>query len=538
MDESKHFWTTITAWMTANASRNQLAKIVLSSTIIAALFAHLFCWTNTLFGHDSLLIVQTDWINQIAFGRPFQHIYLYFRGYIVSPWLIGVLGTLFLAISNLAICKILNIRSRGFIITLCCITATSPVLTLINATYIHDYDVYMLALLMSSLAVLLCKKYKNGWVAGIFFLCISMGLYPAYLQVTLVLIAGICLLDILRNKDGLRFTFCLKCILMVVLGAVLYVISVKCVQDLTGISPETGYNSAAVAFQFSDSPLSALIEAWIAPLSYLLFPETHLVRVSGACNLLLLLVFAFSVIRVCKRNRLGVLSISFAILLIVLMPLFANVISFASDNNIHSLTIYSYFLFYAVLFACLDISSPGHEKSSTQGSRARVDVVSGLVTTSLIILMALSNAIYANQVYLKKDLEYQSTLSIMTNLEERIESLPGYIPGKTPVAFSGNLAENPYFSDVRKGFPPSSDQASFSSEGKYTKYAIGLGADISIYDFTQMYRYYEYILGRPIAMATVEGLSESKKAPLESMSVYPVEGSIVFNEGVVLVKLS
>lgn len=524
--------------MTVQTSGKTLVKAVFFSSIIAALIAHLFCWTNTLFGHDSLLIVQADWINQIAFGRPFQHLYLYFRGYIVAPWLIGVLGTLFLACSNLAICKILSIHSKGFVIVFCCITATSPVLTLINATYIHDYDVYMLALLMSSLAVLLSKTYKHGWIAGIFFLCFSMGLYPAYLQVALVLIAGACLLDVLRNKDGLHLSFCLKSILMVVLGAIFYVVSVKCIQDLTGISPETGYNSSAAAFQFGDSPFSALIEAWVAPLSYLLFPETHLVRASGICNLLLLVVFTITVIKLCKRNRLGALPIFLVALLVVLMPLFANVIGFASDNNIHSLTIYSFFLFYAVLFACLDASSPELDNDYPRGRSNRIRFASGLISTLLVVLMALSNAIYANQVYLKKELEYQSTLSIMTNLEERIESLPGYIPGKTPVAFSGNLAENPYFSDVRKGFPPSSDQVSFSDEGKYTKYSIGLGADISIYDFTQMNRYYEFILGCPISMATVEGLSESKKAPLESMPVYPVDGSIVVNEGVVLVKLS
>ena len=533
-------------WMTSKADGKSLAIVVFFSTVVAALVAHLFCWTNTLFGHDSLLIVQTDWFNQIAAGRPFQHLYLYLRGYIVAPWLIGVLGTVFLALSNIIICKILAIRSKGFIVAFCCIIATCPVITLINATYIHDYDVYMLSLLFSCISVYLCKTYKHGWIVGTLFLCLSMGLYPAYLQVVLVLIAGSFFTELLRNDNEFRIASCVKSILMIIVGALLYLVAVKCVQYFTDISALTGYNSSVSAFQFDDSLFHVLKESWLAPFSYLLFPETHMVRASGACNLLLMIVLVIVTAKTCRRNRLKKRRVALVTLLIVLMPLFANVIGFASGNNIHSLTILSYYLFYAILFACHDISSLAFvkcDKASPSGMHTRttsgVGLAVGLLTLLLVLLMALSNAIYANQVYLKKALEYQATLSIMTGLEERLESIPGYIPGKTPVAFAGSLSNNPYFLDVRKGFPPSSDQATFSDQnGHYTKYSVGLGADISIYGFTQMNRYYEYILGRPIIMASVEGLSDSKKAPLESMPVYPVDGSIVFNEGVVLVKLS
>lgn len=40
--------------------------------------------------------------------------------------------------------------------------------------------------------------------------------------------------------------------------------------------------------------------------------------------------------------------------------------------------------------------------------------------------------IYANQMYLKKDLEYDATLSVMTRVVDRIEQVEGYIPGETP----------------------------------------------------------------------------------------------------------
>lgn len=532
--------------MTTQASGKALVKIVFSSTIIAALIAHLFCWTNTMFSHDSLLIIQSDQISEIAYGRPFQHLYLYLRGLVVAPWLVGVLGTLYLTLSNLIICEVLNIRSRGFVIALCSIMATSPFVTLLNATYITWYDVYMLALLLSCVAVLLCKSYRHGWIIGTPLICLSMGLYPAYVQVAIVLIATIGLIELLRNRGKFHFFFYVKAIVMVVAGALLYLLAVKYVQEFMGIAASTGYNSPTSAFQFDRSPLRELAKAWLAPLLYLLFPETHMVRASGLANLLLIILLFVVITRLCVKNKLRVGHIILAVLILALIPLFANVVGFAAANNTHSLMIYSYYLFYAVLFACLSVKTLSATQSVETHVEARGERECGgfkKVTTGiaiiLVLLMATSNTIYANQVYLKKDLEYQATLSIMTGLAERLEAIPGYIPGKTPVAFSGSLAKNPYYSDVRKGFPPANDQQSFDDgNGQYTGYSIGLGADVSIYNFTQMSRYYEYVLGRPIMMATAEGLNDNRKALLESMPVYPVDGSIVFNEGTVLVKLS
>lgn len=525
---------------------SHLCALVFLSTFAAALVAHAFCWTNSLFGHDSLLLVQTDLVNQVAMGRPFQYAYLYLRGYVAAPWLIGLAGTLFIAFANMMICKLLGIVSRGGVICLCCIMATSPVVTLTCATYINYFDTYMLSFMFATLSVYLCSTYKHGWLLGILCICVSMGLYPAYIQVTIVLIGGLFLTVLLRNMRKLQGMFVMKSILMVAIGVVLYFICVWAIQNYSGIHATTGYNSPSAAFQFRGSLLHELGEAWLAPLSYLLFPETHMVRVSALCNAALILIFAIAVVKCIVENRLRPRTILVVLFIIAFIPLASNLIGFASGNNNHALTILSFFLFYPITLSCLDISRRPHADSSSGQLNCLVVKRAGVffnalffIAAALLIFISVSNAIYANQVYLKKDLEYQSTLSIMTRLEEKLEMIPEYVPGKTIVAFSGNLSDNSFFSDVRQGFPPSSDQPSFADEeGHYTKYSLGLGADVSLYDFVQMNRYYEYILGCPIHMASVEGLSESKKAPLESMSVFPLDGSIVYHEGIVLVKLS
>ena len=52
-------------------------------------------------------------------------------------------------------------------------------------------------------------------------------------------------------------------------------------------------------------------------------------------------------------------------------------------------------------------------------------------------LISWSNLIFANQLYLKKALQEEAALSLMTRVVDDIEDFEGYIPGQTPVAFVG-----------------------------------------------------------------------------------------------------
>lgn len=59
-------------------------KYVFFSTLICAVLANLYCWINSLFSHDSLLIVQHEVAHNASIGRPFQEIYIY--GFVVQLW--------------------------------------------------------------------------------------------------------------------------------------------------------------------------------------------------------------------------------------------------------------------------------------------------------------------------------------------------------------------------------------------------------------------------------------------------------------------
>ena len=66
-------------------------------------------------------------------------------------------------------------------------------------------------------------------------------------------------------------------------------------------------------------------------------------------------------------------------------------------------------------------------------------------------MIFLGSIVFSNQVYLKKNLELESTLSLMSRVIQRIEETEGYTPGYTPVAILGT-PEDSVFSVERKGF--------------------------------------------------------------------------------------
>ena len=47
------------------------------------------------------------------------------------------------------------------------------------------------------------------------------------------------------------------------------------------------------------------------------------------------------------------------------------------------------------------------------------------------------NVQFANGMYIKKEMEHEAYLSLMTRVADRMEQFDGYIPGETPVVFVG-----------------------------------------------------------------------------------------------------
>ena len=101
--------------MENNKSRMSAQTVfTLAVTALLCLAVHGYRFANSMFSHDSLLvIVQEDAAWQIALGRFFQPFIVFLRGDLCSPWLLCMLQVGWFLVSVLLLVDILQIRSRS-----------------------------------------------------------------------------------------------------------------------------------------------------------------------------------------------------------------------------------------------------------------------------------------------------------------------------------------------------------------------------------------------------------------------------------------
>ena len=151
-----------------------------------------------------------------------------------------------------------------------------------------------------------------------------------------------------------------------------------------------------------------------------------------------------------------------------------------------------------------------------------------LVSLNLLVLavclLLLDRTIYANRLYLKKDLEYDATQSVMTRVLDRVEQLDGYEPGETPVCFIGNISRSP-IAMTRAGFED---------------YVYFTGADklFAVTDENMIWMYLGDVMAYPMARLNTADLSEAQREAAENMDGFPKKGSVRWADGAVLVKFS
>ena len=166
-------------------------KIAFVSTIIIGLIAHLFVMVNIIPNHDGIFNIYANQ-NCINLGRFFLQYACGLTSYYTLPWIIGIFSLVTIAITSIMIIELFNIRRKLNIILISGFLVTYPTVASTFA-YVYTMDGYMLSLMFATLSVVLAYKYKYGFIIGSIFICISLGIYQAYVSVAILL----CILKIM-----------------------------------------------------------------------------------------------------------------------------------------------------------------------------------------------------------------------------------------------------------------------------------------------------------------------------------------------------
>ena len=288
-------------------------------------------------------------------------------------------------------------------------------------------------------------KTKNEKIASflrvVFCLWLSLGIYQAFICIfiSLVLIVSIIkLIDIHQKHSWKEVWFndiigALECLV----SGVVYYCGLKIILTVTHFKLiEGNYNSITNLFKEGgesitsrlSSTVNQYLDYFIRAKGYNVYPDI-VVRMVIVLLLVIALYSFICIIRYLKKNGISWINIISAILFILLLPFAMNLIRLL-NTTVHDLMIYAFWFTYIVILLFV------LEYIEIKPSKIVERITLFLLSCVLVINIQIANACYA-----KKSFDEEATLSVMTRVVERIETLDGYEPGVTPVMFIGTPSD-------------------------------------------------------------------------------------------------
>lgn len=306
----------------------------------------------------------------------------------------------------------------------------------------------------------------------------------------------------------------------------LYFAVYRLVLKMTGIAPETGYNGMTGVGNYEGYNIFELAKGTYAyPFEYLIWAKGHSRKLTLLMQGIVLLYGAAATGYVLWKKRIHLLKAVCALGILLLLPAGMNCMYLISKGLVHDLMVYAFC--FADVYAVAISEYAWSLSPQTDVSNVRKVKRAALCTLPLALsLLLFDKTIYANHLYLRKNLEYDATQSVMTRVADRLEQLDGYQIGQTPVKFVGLLGRS-LLAAERSAF----DQT--------TKLAGAFGVYALTFEDTYwtFWSYLYDVMGYPIAQFEGE-LSPAQQLAAENMPRFPEKGSVQMVDGVAIVKLS
>lgn len=501
------------------------------STYIIGVIAHAYGFLNNIFSHDSLNAMYADATEnsaKISVGRFMVPLVRYFiRGQLAIPWLIGILALFYVSVSVYLVVKLFNVNSKALIIFISALMVTNITVTGCVATYIHEFDIDMFALMFAVFSVYLWRT-KKGILCSIFstvLIVISLGIYQSNLTVVTTLIIC-CLIIDLMNGASFKKTFFkgLQGLSEITAGAISYYALSKIIINISGISAQSRTDALNVT-DFLTEDISYIngfnsmiyyeIQKIVNPISVLPKP---IVIIS---NILLLLAGLFIVLLFIRKPDKKIIKEKFlSLVLIALLPVAIGFICILTKGELHDIMTYAFWLipvFIVVLFSQL---------KNYESKTFLRKVISGIFVICIAIT-AWNNILVANTAYLKKDLEHDATLSAMTRMASDLDDRNDYTAGETKVYFVG--------SDFING---KTDEFDEIEKIIGLEYNTSIGMAGKEWYFCSYEKYFVNYMGQPLNHTDNSFITDEIHDRIINMPAFPNEGYMQKFGDVLVIKMS
>lgn len=491
-------------------------KWCFAAMALCMLLAHGFAWFNLFPSHDGTILVFDADVVMLQLGRWVQlPYYRFLRGKVNMPWLTGMFSVLWTALSVYIVSDLLKL-SRKATAALAAVLGTAISITLLNATYNDKSDPFTCAMFLAVWGVYAVQRFRCRWWGVLFCsgcLCLAMGLYQGYIEFAIGLFL-ICLLRDCLTEDLAWAEYLRRGVTAVVsllLGGVLYAVSMKAVlayKHLELIDSSNGLQQmsrAGVADYLARLP-GAYKQVFTTLLGYDVWNNRGMRLATAVC---LLLGLACLVLALRKKPLRAAVQV---VILLVLLPLGLNVVYLLSEKHPTLLMLYPVYLVYALILLLTGLE-PAPRSAAW-------------LACGLCFFLTLENVIYANGAYTYRKLVYENTRGQVYTIMAKVQDLPGYVEGETPVVFSGDFADS--------GFTYRNDLLRLYEEGD-----TGLSGSAITYDGTIKW-WFGNIMGSSAKVVNTQAELDTwaENPAVQAMPNYPASGCIAMVDGAAVIKLS
>lgn len=517
-------------WANAFERNKKWLYFALIATFIWGLAAHGYAFFDNNVSHDSLNEFHGAILgNNIKMnsGRVFVPVYRdLLRSDATLPWLIGILSLFWTGLAVFLVIRIFHVESKVIAFLIAGIFTTNISVSATAATYLHDLDCNMFSLMCAVAAVYLWKYVSCGWLWGTVLIALSLGIYQSFLFTAVVLVMIASILDLL-NEETFQTVFFrgLKAIAMFLIGGLLYYLLMQVMIPLSGTYLMQGeYNSLDVMklltpAKFLKLSVSAYQDCLFRLINaYSSYPS---IMVKGITALLFLICAAAVAIGLCNK-KVRFPAKLLCVILILLLPLGMDMIHILTLGINHDLMVYAIWMFYLLVLLLADWMIVKHKETFRWSGK--IVQVQRLLCIFLVAVLLYGNVQFANGMYLKKDLEYDAYLSLMTRVVARMESFDGYIAGETPVVFVGL---------------PKTINSTIPGFLEYWNVTGMNSANVISTPVRSLFQaYFDYLLCTPLQLADAGVWNEALKwDSVDQMPCYPASDFIALSDGILIVKL-
>lgn len=393
-------------------------KICFFMALTVGLFAHLYKITNWLPNWDSL-VFRYDSQNMVALGRWFLPVVCSFSSFYDLPFLNGIVSIVFHALGAVCICKMLNVQKK---ITAGLIGALIVSFPTVTSVMMYNYvaDGYAVSFFLSTLASVYMTKQKPRYLFSTVLIALSIGIYQAYITVTIMLVLLHLIDDMIFKNTSLRAILkkSLYMLLSGALGVALYGIILKVILSIFSVEllDYQGVNATA-----SLSNIDFFASLYVVKETFIncFFDLSGGVNVYVALNafvLIFTLVYYFKCIvdnTIYKNPAKIIMLIIFSVMLIFGAGALSFVNSFVDYHNLMLMGYSVFYLFFLLIY-----------ERGTEKNEKHAFAKCWIVFITAIVIVT-NQIVISNVSYHKSQIAYEKSYGVLVRIADRIEQTTG-----------------------------------------------------------------------------------------------------------------